>query len=259
MVSLFSCPLELFDIRVDPGIDHVTHYIGIYPILIVEMGDSLFDVETDFALSKFNLSKFLEDEDKRGHLPYSLYLDDTEDFSLTSKQTNERLDRPATTDEIKRQDGTEYPADSLRLLCTALWRHLRDTCRQYDLNPFNKENPKFATFHHTLDGKMKDFERVNPHVQKRAEPITAEEENKLWIALFCNYDNDSKCLSYAVYFYNCKLFALRAADEHSDLEANQYTFGNSEEGFYLQFLGKTSKNCQGGIYHEKAEKMSPAV
>ncbi|CAC5392748.1 unnamed protein product [Mytilus coruscus] len=175
---------------------------------------------------------------------------------LNSELSAEELDFWLTkfVVEVKRQDGTEYPADSLRLLCTALWRHLRDTCRRYDLNPFNKENPKFATFQHTLDGKMKDIERVNPHVPKRAEPITAEEENKLWIALFCNYENDSKCLSYAVYFYNCKLFALRAADEHSDLEANQYTFGNSEEGFYLQFQGKTSKNCQGGIYHKKAEK-----
>lgn len=78
------------------------------------MGDSLFDVETDFALSQFNLSKFLEDEDKRGHLPYSLDLDDTEDFSLTSKQTNERFGRPATTDEVQHTMLKSFPANTVK-------------------------------------------------------------------------------------------------------------------------------------------------
>ncbi|CAC5423789.1 unnamed protein product [Mytilus coruscus] len=104
---------------------------------------------------------------------------------------------------------------------------------------------------------MKNIERRNPHVPKRAESITAEGENKIWIALFYNYENDSKCLSYAVYFYNCKLFALRAADEHSDLEVSQYTFGRSEEGCYSTMLFRDNFDEQ--LIKERTDHKSDAV
>ncbi|XP_053389690.1 uncharacterized protein LOC128552672 [Mercenaria mercenaria] len=39
--------------------------------------------------------------------------------------------------EVRRQDGSEYPAESLRQLCISIWRYLRDTCRRYDLNFFD--------------------------------------------------------------------------------------------------------------------------
>jgi len=142
------------------------------------------------------------------------------------------------------------------MLCSGIWRYLRDNCKRYDINPFNRENAAFANFQHTLDGKMKETESKTPHVKKEAEPISDGEEEKLWEMVFSFYEKDARKLSYAVYYYNCKIFALRAADEHADLDASQFSTGQNVYGEYIHFQGASAKNCQGGIYNKKSEKKS---
>ena len=39
----------------------------------------------------------------------------------------------------------------------------------------------------------------------------------------------SKGLSYAVFFYNCKMFGLRGNTEHKNLDASQFTFVSSDD------------------------------
>lgn len=49
------------------------------------MSGKLFNIETDFALSQFDLNSFLAEEELRGNLPHntSTDLDDSEHFNLT--------------------------------------------------------------------------------------------------------------------------------------------------------------------------------
>ncbi len=52
-------------------------------------------------------------------------------------------------------------------------------------------------------------------------------------------------LTYSMFFYNCKLFGLRAGDEHRDLCREQFIVDFDSAGRYLQFMGRPSKNIKG--------------
>nr|XP_006816234.1 PREDICTED: uncharacterized protein LOC102801824 [Saccoglossus kowalevskii] len=87
--------------------------------------------------------------------------------------------------EARRQDGTEYPSNSLRVLCSAIQRYLRDECKRVDLCFMDTHAREFMEFHHTLDGVMKSIDRRGIGVIKRqAEPYTDDDENKLWDKVF---------------------------------------------------------------------------
>lgn len=49
--------------------------------------------------------------------------------------------------------------------------------------------------------------------------------------------HSSKALQYTVFFYNCKLFGLRAYDEHKSLECDQFDLGCDDRGKYIHFHG----------------------
>ena len=50
-----------------------------------------------------------------------------------------------------------------------------------------------------------------------------------------------------MYFYTSKIFGLRAADEHANMEVCQFEFGFDIEGEYVRFKGRPNKNNQGGL------------
>ena len=52
-------------------------------------------------------------------------------------------------------------------------------------------------------------------------------------------------------FYNCKLFGLRAGDEHHSLMVEQFQFCVSSDDEYLEFVGHSSKTYQGELQHQK--------
>ena len=53
-------------------------------------------------------------------------------------------------------------------------------------------------------------------IKKQAQPTTPEMEATLW-----DSRETSKGLLNVVFWYSCKLFGLRAADEHKDLKVSQ--------------------------------------
>jgi len=60
-------------------------------------------------------------------------------------------------------------------------------------------------------------------------------------------------LTYALFWYNCKLFGLRGGDEHRSLTREQFTIGRDEAGRFLRFSGRSSKNVQGGLKQRKVQ------
>ena len=55
------------------------------------------------------------------------------------------------------------------------------------------------------------------------------------------------------FFYACKLFGLRAYDEHAALECDQFTVGEYINGRYINFNGKSSRNYKGGLKHRNLQ------
>ncbi|XP_033727613.1 uncharacterized protein LOC117316943 [Pecten maximus] len=91
--------------------------------------------------------------------------------------------------------------------------------------------------------------------KKRSDPIDQDDENKLWETGQFG-PNSSHSLLNTVFFYNCKLFGLRAMDEHRGLQCDQFVCGSDNTGTFIQFDGRTSKNIQGGLKHRKLEAKS---
>ena len=56
-----------------------------------------------------------------------------------------------------------------------------------------------------------------------------------------------------VFWYDCKCFGLRGGDEHRNLEVVQYSIDHDEKGRYLHFVGRLSKNYQGGLQHRRIQ------
>ncbi len=56
-----------------------------------------------------------------------------------------------------------------------------------------------------------------------------------------------------VFWYACKMFGLRGADEHRDLQKDQFIIGKDDNGKFLRFVGKSCKNWQGGLHQQKIQ------
>ena len=147
--------------------------------------------------------------------------------------------------EVNRKDGSPYPAVTLKHLCVGLQRYFRDVVGRPEINLFDGIN--FASFRKTLDSKMKDLNRKGIHLHKKqAQPLTLEDEHTLWEkGVFAS--DTAHGLFNAIYFYTSKIFGLRAADEHSNLNVDQFTVGKNDTGEYVRYKGKVCKNNQGGL------------
>ena len=152
--------------------------------------------------------------------------------------------------EIRRQDGTDYPPNSLTNIISGIQRQLRENGR--NVNFFKKEDNEFLRLRQSLDSRMKELTAAGVGVaKKRSDPVSNSDEDTLWDSVFSK--DNSLSLSFAVFFYNCKLFGLRGMDVHRDLASEQLNVSNDGIGKYVSFSGRVSKNVQGGLDHRRVE------
>nr|XP_006824083.1 PREDICTED: uncharacterized protein LOC102802919 [Saccoglossus kowalevskii] len=129
----------------------------------------------------------------------------------------------------------------------AIYRYLRDDCNRPDVNFMDQGNHDFLGFRNTLDGVMKTISHSGIGIRKKqAEPFSLNDEEKLWAHVFGT--NTALGMSYATYFYMCKIFGLRAADEHSTLTVDQLTMHSDDMGSTCgPFYGRPLKSKNGEI------------
>ena len=91
-------------------------------------------------------------------------------------------------------------------------------------------------------------------LDEREEDVTKEDEDQLWERGAIN-KTTALGLSYGVFFYNSKLFGLRARDEHRDMQRDQIAIKTDprtgEE--YIEYEVRTYKKWQGGLKHRKIQ------
>ncbi|XP_066285874.1 transcriptional regulator QRICH1-like [Branchiostoma lanceolatum] len=149
--------------------------------------------------------------------------------------------------EIRKIDGEPYPPATLYSLVSGLMRHFREDLNRHDMNFLDRKDIRFAEFRKALDARMKELTSAGVGVKKKqADPLTPDDEDRLWQSNAISLST-SQGLSYGVYFYNCKIFGLRAMDEHQRLMLDQYKVGTDTNGHYMQYTGRVSKNVQGGL------------
>ncbi|XP_069140278.1 uncharacterized protein [Argopecten irradians] len=143
--------------------------------------------------------------------------------------------------EVRNKDGNRYPKDSLHNLCAGISRFVRLVLKRPDLNFLDSKNLNFHHFQHTLKSQMKLSEDMGIKTDKKqSQPITKDQERMLWTKRVLNMDT-ALGLSRAVYYYNCKVFGVRAREEHRNLRVEQYTFGTDSDGKFIVFNGNSSK------------------
>jgi len=152
--------------------------------------------------------------------------------------------------EVNRQDGSPYPADTLYQIVTGIQRHLKENGRP-ELGILDQKNLDFVQTRQVLDAQMKQLTTCGVGtLKKQAQPLTSEQEHSLWEQGIFSIETAQGLLN-AVFWYNCKCFGLRGGDEHRNLEVDQYSLDHDEHGRYLRFVGRSTKNYQGGLQHRK--------
>ena len=149
--------------------------------------------------------------------------------------------------ETRRKDGKPYPPRSLYMLCVGLLRNMRENGIHH--NFLDEKNSEFYEFRKALSARMAELTAHGIGTETRqAEPITQETENILWEKGLLGNGNAKSLLNF-VFFYNCKLFALRAVDEHKNLSIQQLELGEDQNGYYIQFTGRANKTYKGKTFY----------
>lgn len=154
--------------------------------------------------------------------------------------------------EVRKKDCSEYPPKTIYLILCGLLRHLKDN-NIAGMNFLDLRDDKFMYLHKVLDGKMKELTRrgVGANI-KRAAALTQADEGILWSKGMFG-DSNGQAMVSTLYFYNCKLFHLRASDEHRRMKVSDISFGEDTNGIYMEFLGSSTKNNPGGIINRKKD------
>lgn len=92
-------------------------------------------------------------------------------------------------------------------------KHLPD-----DMNFLDEHDHRVAVFRKVLNARIRELlsEGLGTKV-RQADPIFPEEGGKIWTRGIFGLDS-SQALQYTVFLYNCKIFGLRAFNEHRNLE-----------------------------------------
>ena len=157
--------------------------------------------------------------------------------------------------EVRKLDGSEYPANSLHHIIAGLQRYLRTVGYQVDI--FKDED--FAGFHSSLDAEMKRIQGLGIGTRvRKAEIITIEEEELLWEKGLLG-DKTAQSLLDTIIFLCGLFFALRSGKEYCQLRRSPCQIRLVErEGqrAYLEYTEDLSKNHLGGL---KGRKIAPKV
>ena len=109
---------------------------------------------------------------------------------------------------------------------------------------------RFSIFRRVLDAEMKEGTRLGIALANKKEekqPVNEEDEKKFWTMGLLG-KNSAKSLLNVVYFYNGKLFGLRAS-EHRNICLNNFEIGEN----YIRFEENVSKTYHGGLLDLKYE------
>ena len=153
--------------------------------------------------------------------------------------------------EVRKKNGDPYPPNTLYQLICGLQRQLRERGHA-DIKLF--DNPSLHDFRTTLDGEMKRLNGTGNYLNKKqAQPITQEQENRLW-ELGLLGDHNAQVLINTIVYQVGYFFALRSGNEHRRLRHHPSQIQLYEppgDRAYLVYREDVSKTNQGGLANKK--------
>ena len=153
--------------------------------------------------------------------------------------------------EVRKQNGSEYPPNTLHHLICGIMRFLRQNGRP-EIDFF--KNDSFLEFRTSLDAEMKRLQSTGlGSKRKQAEPLTLAEEEQLWRKNILGDHSPQALLNTVIYMVGL-YFALRSGDEHRQLRYSPCQIQLIEktgERPYLLYTEERSKNNPGGLKGRK--------
>ena len=121
--------------------------------------------------------------------------------------------------EVRRQDSKRYPGTTLHGILCGIQRHVQKQKPRETIDFFS--DPGFKFLRDVLDAQMKDLcSHGVRSSKKQAEPISEEEENRLW-ELGLLGDLDAQTLLDTIVWMCGLYFALHSGVEHRNLRPDQ--------------------------------------
>ncbi|XP_068724188.1 zinc finger MYM-type protein 3-like [Montipora capricornis] len=130
--------------------------------------------------------------------------------------------------EVVKQTGERYPPETLYLLVCGINSHLGNVQGEKAFNIPEKSDRRFIVFRKKLDSEMKDPTKCGVAQASKMsgkEEITERKETILWDMALLGA-NTAESLLNTVYFYNGKLFGLRAGEHRLIRLSNIVVEGN---------------------------------
>ena len=115
--------------------------------------------------------------------------------------------------EACNKHGSDYIPSTL---LAAVQQHLNKNSRP-EVRFFDEKDPTFSLLRQSLDARMKELTAAGLGCSKKS--ITPEMEDKLWRKEIWTRETGRGLIN-PVYWYACKMFGLRAADEHRGLRGS---------------------------------------
>ena len=161
--------------------------------------------------------------------------------------------------EVRKKNGDPYPPNTLYQLICGLQRQLREHGRA-DIKLF--DNPSLHGFRSTLDGEMRRLNGTGNYLNKKqAQPITQEQENRLW-ELGLLGDHNAQVLLNTIVYQVGYFFALRSGNEHRRLRHSPSQIQVYEppgDHAYLVYREDISKTKQGGLASKKKKNQRKCI
>lgn len=104
-------------------------------------------------------------------------------------------------------------------------------------NFLGEKNSQFYEFRKTLSARMAELTAQGVETAIRQ---AEETENILWENGLLGNSTGESMLN-TLLFYNCKLFGLKAVDEHKTLSVDQSELGQDQKSKFLNFTGRANK------------------
>lgn len=156
--------------------------------------------------------------------------------------------------EIRKKDGNPFPPNTIHHVCCGIMRYLRINGMP-EIDFFRNEG--FSRFRQVLDSEMKRLQVAGiGTMQRKAEPITFEEEEILWQKGILGGSTPQSLLDTMLYM-NGLYFALRGGKEHRNLRHKPSQIQLVEkpgETPYLMYIEDLSKNHPGGLKGRKIKR-----
>ena len=150
--------------------------------------------------------------------------------------------------EVRKQNGDEYPPQSLYQIVMCLQNHLNNVF-QKNIQILKDEN--FLEVRNTLDFEMKKLTENGIGTVNSAQEITESMEDMLWEKHILGCETPKQLQETLLYLlgYN---FALRGKSEHRQLKWRNLSLIEVEDSTtILRYTEDFSKNNQGGLLHKK--------